>query len=376
MAWRTANVKEQRVQFVVAVSRKEKTLTKLCQEFEIARPTGYRWWKRYQSDGLAGIEERSRRPRRSPGQTPVRIEQRVVELRQQRPDWGARKIQYLLGKEQLDLPVGTIHRILLRHDLVREQDRHAAAVQRFERAAPNQLWQMDFKGPKGWNHAVGPLSVLDDHSRYAPVLQHTGGTREQAVRETLQATFQECGVPEQMLMDHGCPWWNGQGERGRTRLTVWLMKQDIELHFSRYRHPQTQGKVERFHRSLTAALLRRGTPEPEHRQSWLDEFRYEYNFVRPHQALGMRTPSQLWCKSPRPYQPHPAPWVYPPGYETVEVKHYGQIRVEGRYYWVSGALGGEQVGVVEAEGRLLIYFRRTLVHDVELQPRSSSGGLA
>lgn len=376
MAWRTANVKEQRVQFVVAVSRKEKSLTKLCQEFEIARPTGYRWWKRYQSDGIAGIEERSRRPGRSPGRTPATIERRVVELRQQRPDWGARKIQYLLGKEQIDLPVGTIHRILLRHDLVREQDRHEAAVQRFERAAPNQLWQMDFKGPKGWNHPVGPLSVLDDHSRYAPVLKHTGGTREQAVRETLVTTFQECGVPEQMLMDHGCPWWNGQGERGWTRLTVWLMKQDIELHFSRYRHPQTQGKVERFHRSLTAALLRRGTPEPEQRQSWLDEFRYEYNFARPHQALGMRTPSQLWCKSSRPYQPHPAPWVYPSGYETIEVKPYGQILVEGRYYWVSGSLGGEQVGIIDTEGRLLIYFRRTLVHEVELQPRNSSGGQA
>jgi transposase-like protein len=135
MAWRTANVKEQRVQFVVAVSRKEKTLTKLCQEFEIARPTGYRWWKRYQNDGIAGIEERSRRPIRSPGRTPAGIERRVVELRQQRPDWGARKIQYLLGKEQVELPVGTIHRILLRHDLVREQDRHEAEVQRVAESA-------------------------------------------------------------------------------------------------------------------------------------------------------------------------------------------------------------------------------------------------
>jgi transposase InsO family protein len=301
------------------------------------------------------------------------LEQRVVELRQQRPDWGARKLQYLLAGEKVRLPAGTIHRILLRYDLVREQDRHPAAVQRFERAAPNQLWQMDFKGPKGWDHPVGPLSVLDDHSRYAPVLQATGDTREESVRETLAATFADCGLPDEMLMDHGCPWWNGQGARGWTRLTVWLMKQDIALHFGRYRHPQTQGKVERLHRSMTAALLRRGTPAAEHRQAWLDQFRYEYNFVRPHQALGMRTPSQLWRKSTRPYQPSPAAWSYPSGFETVEVTPYGQIRVQGRYYWVSGALAGEQVGAVEAEGRLLLYFRRTLVHELDLQPGRSAG---
>jgi transposase InsO family protein len=373
MAWRTAKVEEQRIEFVVAVSRREKSLSQLCQEFAISRPTGYRWWGRYQQGGVAGMAERSRRPRQSPGQTSGAIEQRVVALRRQRPDWGARKLQYLLAAEQVRLPISTIHRILLRHDLVREADRHAAAVQRFERAAPNQLWQMDFKGPKGWDDAVGPLSVLDDHSRYATALQATGNTREESVRETLRATFEECGVPEEMLMDHGCPWWSGQGKRGWTRLTVWLMKQDIGLHFGRYGHPQTQGKVERLHRSLTAALLRRGSPAAERRQAWLDEFRYEYNFVRPHQALGMRTPSQVWQKSVRSYQPCPAPWIYPQGYETVEVTAHGQIRVESRYYWVSGALAGESVGVTEVEGRLLIYFRRTLVHEVPLAMRRSLG---
>jgi transposase InsO family protein len=376
MAWRIVKVKDQRVQFVVAASRKEKSMTQLCQEFGIARPTGYRWLKRYRQEGVAGIEERSRRPHSSPQRTPPTIEQRVVELRQERPDWGARTLRAQLGREQVALPTGTIHRILLRHDLVREQDRHRPAVQRFQREAPNQLWQMDFKGPKGWNHPVGPLSVVDDHSRYVPVLQDLGSTREEGVRATLETTFQECGLPEEMLMDHGCPWWNGQGERGWTRLTVWLMKQDIGLHFGRYHHPQTQGKVERFHRSLTAALLRRGAPSPEHRQAWLDNFRYEYNYVRPHQALAMKTPSQLWCKSTRPYQPHPAPWIYPPGYATVEVKGYGQIQVEGRYHWVSGALAGEQVGWVEAQGRLLIFFRRTLVREVDLLQPTASGGAA
>jgi transposase InsO family protein len=359
-------VQDQRVEFVVAMSRGESKLSRLCQEFAISRPTGYRWWKRFQKEGMAGIEERSRCPHHTPGRTSGGIEQRVVELRRARPDWGARKLQVLLRREQVSLPAGTIHRILLRHDLVREPDRHPAAVNRFEREAPNQLWQMDFKGPKGWNHPVGPLSILDDHSRYATALQATGSTREQSVREVLQATFQECGLPEQMLMDHGCPWWSGQAERGWTRLTVWLMKQDIELYFSGYRHPQTQGKVERMHRSLTAALLRRGTPAAEHRQAWLDEFRREYNEVRPHQALGMRTPSQVWCKSLRSYQPHPPAWVYPAGYETMPVKRQGHIRLHGRRVWVSEALAGENVGLLEVAGRVLIFFRRTVVRAVDL----------
>ena len=367
MAWRATNVKDQRMVFVVAVSRREKNFRQMCAEFGITRTTGYRWWHRYQKQGVTGVEERSRRPHHSPGRTPRDIEQRVVAMRKDRPDWGARKINYRLKEEGVSLPSGTIHRILLRHGLVRDQDRHRPAVQRFEREAPNQLWQMDFKGRKGWDHPVGPLSILDDHSRYLPALEDTGNTGEEGVRETLQQTFLECGVPEQMLMDHGCPWWNGQAARGWTRLSVWLMQQDIELLFSGYRHPQTQGKVERWHRSLTAALLRRGAPGPGQRQAWLNAFRYEYNHLRPHEALGMKTPSQVWRTSSRSYQSHPAPWTYPEGYETAEVKASGQVRVEGQRYWVSSALIGQQVGLIEVAGRLLIYFRRTLVQEVDLR---------
>ena len=137
----------------------------------------------------------------------------MVELRKRWPDWGARKISFLLEQEGVRLPASTVHRIFLRHHLVRKQARHGATVKRFERAAPNQLWQMDFKGPKGWNEAVGPLSVLDDHSRYVALLQRTGSTQAEGVQRALEKAFTECGVPEEMLMDHGTPWCNGQGYR-------------------------------------------------------------------------------------------------------------------------------------------------------------------
>jgi transposase InsO family protein len=299
------------------------------------------------------------------------LEKRAVELRRERPDWGARKIQHLLHAEGIRLPASTIQRIFLRYELVRDCDRQALAVQRFERAHPNQLWQMDFKGPKGWNQPLGPLWVLDDHSRYALALENTGSTQAQRVQAVLERVFRESGVPEEMLMDHGTPWFNTQGRLGWSQFTVWLMDQDVALYFSGYRHPQTQGKVERFHRSLTSALLRRGTPQEEQRQSWLDAFRHEYNCMRPHEALQMRTPHQIWHKSLRRYRESAAPWAYPSGSEVKEVDSIGQFRLNHRRHYISKALAGRQVGLVEVQQRILVYYRQTLICELDpLQPRS------
>jgi len=370
MAWRTNNVQEQRVEFVVAASRKEKSLTELCAEFNISRPTGYNWLKRYRDNGIQGVQERSRRPNHSRQRTASGLEERVVALRQQRPDWGARKLQHLLQKEGIRLPGSTIHRILLRYDLVRDCDRQPAAVKRFERAQPNQLWQMDFKGPKGWDQPLGPLSILDDHSRYALALENTASTQAQQVQAVLERVFREQGVPEEMLMDHGTPWFNSQGRLGWSQFTVWLMDQDIVLRFSGYRHPQTQGKVERFHRSLTAALLRRGTPPEPQRQSWLDAFRQEYNCVRPHEALKMKTPHQVWRKSLRSYRESFPAWQYPSGSEVKEVDRTGQLRLNRRRYYISKGLAGREVGLFEVEERIVVYYRRPLVCAIDpLQTR-------
>ena len=372
MAWRAEKVVEQRAQFVALVGRKERDFKSLCAEFGISRPTGYRWWKRYQALGIEGMEDRSRRPARSPGQTPEMVEQLVETMRNRRPDWGARKLQIQLRDQGFVLPTGTIHRILVRKELIREQDRTRPAVKRFERSEPNTLWQMDFKGPKGWHQQLGPLSVLDDCSRYVLALAATGSTKEAAVREVLQPVFETCGVPQQMLMDHGCPWWNDQGIRGWTRLAIWLMKQDIQLYFSGYNHPQTQGKVEHFHRSLTAALLRRGTPPDAQRQTWLNEYRHEHNHLRPHQALDMKTPDQIWRKSSLPFQKSPAPWIYPQDYETAVVEKGGQVKIDRLRHWISGALAGEQIGLLDAgSGRVFAYYRNTLIRQLDLRQPST-----
>ena len=366
MAWGSVDIAEQRMRFVVAASRKEKPFQQLCQEFQISRPTGYEWLRRYHSGGYQAVVEKSRRPRNSPQRTGDEIEQRVVELRRRRPDWGARKIQKLLEEESTHLPVITIHRILLRYQLVREQDRHRAAVQRFERSAPNELWQMDFKSPVGWEAPAGPLSLLDDHSRYAVALAGTWTTRAEPVQERLAETFEENGIPDAMLMDHGTPWWNMKAIAGGTWLTLWLMKLGIRLHFSGYGHPQTQGKVERFHGAMAAALKRRGFPAAEARQQWLDEFRHEYNYVRPHEALQMRTPATVWQKSSRRYDPNPCPWEYAPGSEVVKVAGDGQIWVDRRRWEISRALAGEWVHLIRLDDNILVYYCRSLVRELHL----------
>ena len=372
MAWGTVHIDEQRMRFVVCASRREATMQQLCREFEISRPTGYRWLRRYQSGGIAAVAEQSRRPQGSPRRTAADIEQRVIELRQQRPDWGARKLQVLLQREQIHLPVITVHRILIRHGLVRPQDQHQTATQRFERGTANQLWQMDFKGPVGWDAPVGPLSVLDDHSRYAIALQGTWCTRAEPVREHLEQVFQRSGVPEEMLMDHGTPWWNMKAVAGWTWLTVWLMKQGIRLHFSGYRHPQTQGKVERFHGSLGAAMKRRGFSQREQRQGWLDEFRYEYNHLRPHEALGMKTPASVWTPSGRRYQSQPPKWEYPTGSQVRKLTAMGRLTVQGRQWEISRALAGEWVQLVRIEERMLVYYCRSLVRELDLLTQRST----
>ena len=372
MAWRRVEVGEQRMRFVMAASKGDRSMTELCGEFGICRPTGYMWLGRYGLEGAAGLSERSRRPRSSPTRTAAGIEQRIVGLRRERPDWGARKLSVLLEREGLKVPRMTVHRVLLRQGLVREQDRIQQATGRFEREQPNQLWQMDFKSPKGWGQPVGPLSVLDDATRYVIALEGTWSTRWEPVRERLKEAFGDCGVPDAMLMDHGTPWWKSASGGGWTQLSVWLMKQDIRLYFSGVRHPQTQGKVERFHGALEMARRRRGLPEPAEHQRWLNQFRQEYNQVRPHEALGMKTPASIWHPSPRAYQPEPAEWEYPEGAEVHRLEPNGQLKLNGSRWQISGPLAGERVQLIRIDQRVEVMYRNTLIREIDFAVQGST----
>ena len=373
MAWGAKRVSEQRMEFVVRADTGREEMKALCEEFEISRPTGYAWLKRYRScEQLQQLGEASRRPANSPTETPAVIQQRLVELRQQYPEWGARKLVVLLEREGVRLPRITAHRILLRKGLIGAGERHRPALQRFERARANQLWQMDFKGMTQARKECLPLVLLDDHSRYLVGLFEMQSTQAEPVREKLQSTFEQAGVPEAMLMDHGTPWWNTQSQSGWTWLTVWLMRQGIRLYLSGIRHPQTQGKVERLNGSMEAAMRKRPKAEQQSWQAWLDAHRQEHNHIRPHEALQMEVPAQHWQASSRRFQPDPPPWDYADAPLVRLVRENGGVSVSGRTYFISRALIGHRVRLERLKDRMIVYFCSTPVREFHLESGTSS----
>lgn len=372
LAWNARNVSEQRLKFAIRANSGKEEMKALCQEFGISRPTGYTWLKRFRGcERLQELGERSRRPHHSPRQTAREIEEQVIAQRRARPDWGAQKLIDVLKQEGIIVPRITAHRILLRNGLVREQDRHRAAVRRFERESPNQLWQMDFKGMPESRKGCLPLVVLDDHSRYLNGLFDTDSTQAEPVRNNLITVFRRDGLPEAMLMDHGTPWWNMQAQSGWTWLTVWIMRQGIRLYLSGYGHPQTQGKVERCNGSLEHAMRKRPKAAEQNWQEWLDQYREEYNHVRPHEALGMDVPAQHWSPSTRPYLENPKAWDYPDPVNVRKVRENGGVCLQGSSYYVGRAFVGENVQLEFLENTVLAWYCRTLVRQFDLKTRES-----
>lgn len=368
MPWKETPVKEQRIRFVVLALKGVDSFSGLCREFGISRPTGYHWLRRYHEVGSFGeLKERSRRPHHSPNQTPSELEERVKELREQY-GWGARKLCVLLEREGIRLTTTTVNRILKRRGCVGPQEAMTPAVKRFEKDDPNDLWQMDFKGEYRCRQGICyPLSILDDHSRYAIGLQAYRSQKWEPVWEGLQEIFQSYGLPRQMLLDHGTPWYGTTNGHGLTRLSVELIKQGIGVIWSGVGHPQTQGKVERFHGTLARTVRHRGRP-----QQWdqwpglLAQFRHEYNHIRPHEALQMKVPAECYRKSPRSFQSHPPTWSYPDSVRVQKLNSRGTL-YWGRHYFVCEALAGEWVGIQEVDHRLLVSFRHLYIREIDLQ---------
>jgi transposase InsO family protein len=371
MPWKRMNVDDQRMQFVIRASSGKEGMTALCREFGISRPTGYLWRRRYKQTGSVGsLTEISRRPHGSPRRTERHKEECVVGRRRE-TGWGAKKLQVILREEdETALSIRTIHRILERHGLVSEEA-HSPALQRFERSAPNELWQMDSKGKyplrQGECHA---LSIVDDHSRYAVGLHALPRLRVENAYPCLVQTFREYGVPQAMLMDRGNLWWSAFNGWGLTWLSVRLIEQQIRLQYGRVCHPQTQGKVERFHRTLAEALRHRGVPQQW--EQWpraLEEFRQEYNQRRPHEALGMKRPVDRYRPSPRASEEKVKPWEYPGGSEVRQLTSLGMLN-EGRDRWfVCQALRGQRVRVERFDGKLLISYRHMYIREIDLRRR-------
>jgi transposase InsO family protein len=370
MPWLETDVRDQRIRFVIATSHPDATVTATCRAFGISRKTGYKWLGRHgAAQSVAALTDHSRRPHRSPHRTTDRVTARVVALRQQY-GWGGEKLVPLLATEGIALASRTVDRIIAREGLTRADVAPAAAPRRFARATPNELWQMDAKGhyPLQPGRRCHPLSILDDHSRYAVGLYALPTLEAAGVRAALIECFERYGVPAAMLMDHGTPWWATSNAAGLSGLSVFLLKQGIRLLHGRVRHPQTQGKVERFHRTLGERLRWWGVPtDLDGFARAFAAFRTEYNDVRPHEALGQHPPVRHYRRSRRTYCAQPRPWEYPPGSEVRRVDANGMIKYAGHHVFVSEALSHEQVACTRLHDRLLVTYRHMNVREVELR---------
>ena len=347
-------------------------IRELCRRFSISPDTAYTLLARYRQEGMDGLRDRSRRPLRSPTQTDPAMEAVVCAVRVAHPAWGGRKIRrYLLDHGQAEAPAAsTITDILRRHDLLdaREAVKHCA-WQRFEADAPNELWQMDFKGHIALRHGrCHPLTVLDDHSRYCLAREACGNEQTATVQSRLIALFERYGLPWRLLADNGAPW--GDARSQYTALTVWLLRLGITVSHGRAYHPQTQGKEERFHRTLKAEVLA-GEPFAHltAAQAGFDDWRLSYNHERPHEALGMATPSSRYVPSPRRYPARVSAIEYGPDDAVRTVQYGGELSFANRVFRVSKAFRGQRVAIrpTATEGVFVIAFMTHRIAQIDLR---------
>lgn len=344
MPWSPRDVMSLRQEFVLLAQQPDANIRELCRRFTISPATAYKLLKRYAQHGHAGLADQSRRPQHSPGRTPAEMERAIVALRQAHPAWGGRKISARLlelGHANVP-PPSTVTSILHRHGLISPAASAAAAPWvRFEHAQPNELWQIDFKGhfetPAGTCH---PLTLIDDHSRYNLLLTACSRTHTATVQQALSESFRRYGLPVRINADNGPPWGSPRApEHGLTDLTVWLLRLGISVSHSRPHHPQTNGKLERFHRALKAEVLNGRSFEDLHQaQMAFDRWRAVYNQQRPHEAIGMAVPLSRYRPSERPFPATLAAIEYGPHDEVVTVKWDGRVNFKGHRLKVSNAL--------------------------------------
>jgi transposase InsO family protein len=386
MPWNTATAMSLRRELVLLATQPDANIAQLCRRFGICRQTAYKWIGRYRNGGVDALAERSRRPHASPTRTPPDVEHAVLDLRGEHPAWGGRKISRVLRREdalgeRAPAP-STVTDILRRHGRLSAEPPSRDHL-RFEAEAPNDLWQMDFKGDflLGDGSRCYPLTVTDDHSRFALCLAACADRRRQTVQGHLVRTFGRYGLPRRILCDNGPPWgtrWESDGtgrHRPRcTRLMAWLIGHGITVTHGRPRHPQTQGKQERFHRSLNEEVLASAEggaafEDAAACQGRFDPWRACFNEERPHEGIGLAVPASRYALSSRAYGETEPAVVYEAGVEQRRVDVSGRISFRGRVFRVGKGLAGERVGLRPSEAGEVwsVYYAHQEVWAVDLR---------
>jgi transposase InsO family protein len=377
MPWQTLDLMSQRLEFVHWATTGGLSFRELCRRFRISAPTGYKWLARYRAGGPAQLADQSRRPHHSPERYEGAVVEELLRLHAQW-GWGGRKLHLRL--QALGYPevpaASTCTEILRRAGRYAGDPPAVRAWQRFERSLPNELWQMDHKGdlPTQAGPRCYPLTVLDDHSRFNVVLAAGGKRDGPTVQQALSEAFVTYGLPEAILCDNAPPWGSPEPVCPYTTFTVWLLRLGVRILHGRPYHPQTQGKDERFHRTLQRELLDRHTwRDLAHCAREFPLYRQRYNTERPHDALGGQTPVSVYRPSTRSLPAALPALEYAAGLQVQIVRPQGAITFGGQSWYIGRAFVGLPVGLrpsPQADGQYEVWFAHHRIGQLDLnQPR-------
>ena len=378
MPWRASSVMEERLRFVARLLEGEE-MSHLCREFGISRKTGYKIFERYQEHGLEALSDRSRRPVRYANQLPGQIESLVVTLKRNKPHWGARKLRELLVRRlagDVRVPaISTIHAVLDRHGLVKRMGKRRQRASGTPLSAgmePNDLWCADYKGEfqLGNKAYCYPLTVTDHASRYLLLCEALESTREELAFTAFEHLFQERGLPSAIRSDNGVPFASPNALFNLSKLAVWWLRLGIEIERIKPGKPQQNGRHERMHLTLKKEATRPPGLNSLQQQARFDDFVQEFNTERPHQAIAMKCPAELYTPSPRPYQGLPE-LSYPFHDRDVLVTACGRLCLHRKKINISTVLAGQKLGIKEVdEGIWLVSFMHYDLGYIDLEQRT------
>jgi len=369
---------EERLRFVGRLLEGE-AMTDVCREFGISRKTGYKIYDRYKEHGLEALTDRSRRPVRYANQLPPQIESEIIRLKQEKPHWGARKIRELLVR-RLDGDVrvpakSTIHAVLDRHGLVKRMNKRrnrAQGTPLSAGAAPNDLWCADFKGEfkLGNGRYCYPLTVTDHASRFLLLCEALGSTREDLAITAFERLFFERGLPLAIRSDNGVPFASPNALFNLSKLAVWWLRLGIAIERIKPGHPQQNGRHERMHLTLKKEATRPPGCNSLQQQARFDAFVEEFNTERPHDALAMKCPAEIYSPSPRYYDGLPN-LSYPFHDRDVVVTACGRICMHRKRVNISSVLAGQKLGIKEVDdGIWLVSFMHYDLGYIDLEQKT------
>lgn len=378
MPWKECSVTQERLRFVARLLDGE-GMSEVCRDFGISRKTGYKIFNRYRDQGLEALTDRSRRPVRYANQLPDQVERLIVDLKRDKPHWGARKIRELLVRKlagDVRLPArSTVHAVLDRQGLVnraRIRRNRANGTPLSAGANPNDLWCADFKGEfkLGNGRYCYPLTVSDHAARYLLLCEAFESTREAPVIAAFQRLFRDRGLPVAIRSDNGLPFASPNGLYNLSRLSVWWLRLGIAIERIKPGHPQQNGRHERMHLTLKKEATRPPGLNSLQQQARFDAFVREFNAERPHEALAMRCPAEFYTASPRPYDGLPE-LQYPWHDRDILVTACGRICMHRKKINISTVLAGQKLGIREVDdGIWLVSFMHYDLGYIDLEQRT------